>query len=77
MKQKEETLPTGQETKMPDIQPEPPPPSEPDFLKQYRVCYPDVKKFHVTGDGLVFLDSDYDQAVSHQNTIGKGELKTY
>lgn len=50
---------------------------EPDFLKQYRECYPDVKHFHVTSDNLVFLERDYEQAVSHQNSIGKGELKTY
>lgn len=49
---------------------------EPDFLKQYRECYPGVK-FHVTGDNLVFLERDYEQAVSHQNSIGRGELKTY
>ena len=67
MKQKEELPSSGEETKMP----------EPDFLKQYRECYPDVAHFHVTGDSLVFLDSDYNQAISHQNTIGKGELKTY
>lgn len=29
---------------------------EPDFLKQYRRCYPRAKKFHVTSDGLVFPD---------------------
>lgn len=48
---------------------------EPDFLKQYRECYPGVKHFYVTSDNLVFLD--YEQAVSHQNSIGRGELKTY
>ena len=51
--------------------------AEPDFLKQYRSCYPNVKKFHVTGDCLVFFDRDYEQAIAHQRTIGKGELKTY
>lgn len=51
--------------------------SEPDFLKQYRECYPDVKHFHVTGDNLVFFERDYEQAISHQQNIGKGELKTY
>lgn len=50
---------------------------EPDFLKQYRECYPDVKHFHVTSDNLVFLERDYEQAVSHQQSIGRGELKTY
>lgn len=50
---------------------------EPNFLKQYRECYPGVKHFHVTGDNLVFLERDYEQAVSHQKSIGKGELKTY
>lgn len=50
---------------------------EPDFLKQYRECYPSVKHFHVTGDNLVFLERDYEQAVSHQQSIGKGKLKTY
>lgn len=52
-------------------------PPEPNFLKQYRECYPSVKHFHVTGDNLVFLERDYEQAVSHQQSIGKGELKTY
>lgn len=75
MKQKEVALPAGEETKIPDIQPEQLP--EPDYLKQYRECYPDVGHFHVTGDNLVFLDSDYDQAVSHQQGCRKGELKTY
>lgn len=51
--------------------------TEPEFLKQYRACYPGVKKFHVTGDNLVFLDKDYQNAVSHQAKVGKGELKTY
>lgn len=50
---------------------------DPGFLKQYRECYPGVKHFHVTGDHLVFLDRDYEQAVSHQQQWGKGELKTY
>lgn len=65
MKEKEEIQPVVEEVIIP----------EPDFLKQYRECYPSVKHFHVTGDNLVFLD--YEQAVSHQNSIGKGELKTY
>lgn len=67
MKQKEETLPGGEETKQP----------EPYFLRQYRRCYPKVKRFHLTGDRLVFLDRDYQQAVSHQQQCGKGELTTY
>lgn len=50
---------------------------EPEFLNQYRACYPGVKKFHVTSDNLVFLDKDYQNAVSHQAQVGKGELKTY
>lgn len=65
MKEKEEIQPVVEEVSLP----------EPNFLKQYRECYPSVKHFHVTGDNLVFLD--YEQAVSHQNSIGKGELKTY
>ena len=51
--------------------------TEPEFLKQYRACYPGVKKFHVTGDNLVFLGHEHDKAVSHQKRCGKGELKTY
>lgn len=50
--------------------------SEPDFLKQYRACYPRAKKFHVTGDGLVFPD-DKKAAEAHQRCIGRGELRTY
>lgn len=76
---KEETLPASKETKQPEPVQElktilPP---EPDFLKQYRECYPGVKRFHVTSDNLVFLERDYEQAVSHQQSIGRGELKTY
>lgn len=48
----------------------------PDFLKQYRACYPDTKQFFVTGDNLVFPDNPQ-AAEAHQNSIGKGELKTY
>lgn len=75
MKEKQEGLPAVGETRMrePDIVTAP----EPDFLKQYHACYPKVKHFHVTGDNLVFLDRDYEQAVSHQQKCGKGELKTY
>ena len=51
--------------------------TEPEFLNQYRACYPGVKKFHVTSDNLVFLDKDYQNAVSYQAQVGKGELKTY
>lgn len=49
---------------------------EPDFLKQYRACYPRAKKFYVTGDNLVFPDNPQ-AAESHQKSVGKGELKTY
>jgi hypothetical protein len=49
---------------------------EPDFLKQYRRCYPRAKKFHVTSDGLVFPD-DKKAAEAHQRCIGCGELRTY
>lgn len=67
MKEKQKEQPVVEEVNGP----------EPDFLKQYRECYPDVKHFHVTGDNLVFLDRDYEQAVSHQQRCGRGELKTY
>lgn len=67
MKEKEEIQPVVEDAILP----------EPDFLKQYRESYPGVKHFHVTGDNLVFLERDYEQAVSHQNSIGRGELKTY
>lgn len=50
--------------------------AEPDFLKQYRACYPRAKKFHVTGDSLVFPDNK-EAAEAHQRCIGHGELKTY
>lgn len=50
---------------------------EPSFLAQYRKSYPDCKKFHVTGDGLVFLGHEYKKAVAHQKRVGNGELKTY
>ncbi|MFR0993155.1 MAG: hypothetical protein ACLSGQ_00865 [Parabacteroides distasonis] len=53
------------------------PANEPAFLAQYRAAYPECLKFHVTGDNLVFLSHEYDKAVSHQKTVGKGELKTY
>lgn len=50
--------------------------TEPDFLKQYRDCYPKAKKFFVTGDNLVFPDNPK-AADAHQSSVGKGELKTY
>lgn len=50
---------------------------EPAFLAQYRNCYPNCRKFHVTGDNQVFLEREYKKAVSHQKKVGKGELKTY
>lgn len=58
----------------PEVQPEGT--KEPDFLKQYRECYPNCKKFHVTSDNLVFLDKQLDAAKAHQSKI-QGELKTY
>lgn len=58
-------------------EPQEKPVAEPEFLKQYRECYPGVGKFHVTGDNMVFLDKEYKTAVSHQAKVGKGELKTY
>jgi len=67
MKEKQEEQPAVEEMSLPD----------PGFLKQYRECYPGIKHFHVTGDNLVFFERDYEQAVSHQRSIGKGELKTY
>lgn len=51
--------------------------SEPAFLAQYRACYPKCKKFHVTSDNLVFLESEQKQAAAHQATLGRGELITY
>nr|DAI46217.1 MAG TPA: hypothetical protein [Caudoviricetes sp.] len=61
----------------PEVTPAPTTEQEPAFLAQYRVAYPECLKFHVTGDNLVFLSHEYDKAVSHQKTVGKGELKTY
>ncbi|MEG1926281.1 MAG: hypothetical protein RR415_11100 [Ruthenibacterium sp.] len=49
---------------------------EPDFLKQYRVCYPRAKRFFVTSDNLIFPDNP-EAANAHQSSIGRGELKTY
>lgn len=51
--------------------------SEPSFLAQYRKSYPDNRKFHVTSDGLVFLEREYKKAVAHQKRVGNGELTTY
>lgn len=50
---------------------------EPAFLAQYRKCYPSNKKFHVTSDKLVFLESEFKKAAAHQATLGSGELITY
>lgn len=50
---------------------------EPAFLAQYRACYPNSKKFHVTSDNLVFLESEQKKAAAHQATLGRGELLTY
>lgn len=49
----------------------------PAFLEGYIKSYPDEKAFHVTSDRQVFLDKDYNLAKLHQNSLGKGELKTY
>ena len=51
--------------------------TEPAFLSQYRVCYPKCKKFYVTSDNLVFLESERKKAAAHQATLGRGELITY
>lgn len=58
------------------VQPEPKK-EEPAFLAQYRTCYPASKKFYVTSDNLVFLESEQKKAAAHQQTLGRGELKTY
>lgn len=50
---------------------------EPDFLKQYRQCYPDNKTFYVTTDRMVFLEGEEDNARLHQHGMGKGEVSTY
>lgn len=50
---------------------------EPAFLAQYRKCYPTNKKFYVTSDHLVFLESEQKKAAAHQATLGGGELITY
>lgn len=52
-------------------------PGVPDFLQGYIKSYPGEKAFHVTSDRQVFLDKDYNLAKLHQNSLGKGELKTY
>lgn len=50
---------------------------DPAFLAQYRACYPKCKKFYVTSDNLVFLESEQKKAAAHQQALGRGELKTY
>lgn len=72
MKKKEETQTTEEAVQQPELNV----PPEPDFLKQYRACYPRAKRFFVTSDSLVFPDNP-EAADAHQNSIGHGELKTY
>lgn len=66
MKNKEEPQPVAEPVKQP----------EPDFLGQYRTCYPHTRTFYVTGDSLVFPDNPK-AAEAHQQSIGKGKLETY
>lgn len=49
----------------------------PEFLAQYVKCYPTNKKFYVTSDHLVFLESEQKKAAAHQAALGGGELITY
>lgn len=73
MKKKEEIQTITDETvQQPELNNQP----EPDFLRQYRACYPRVKRFFVTSDALVFPDNP-EAADAHQNSIGRGELKIY
>lgn len=51
--------------------------SRPAFLAQYIKAYPGEKVFYVTSDRQVFLGKDYNLAKFHQNSLGKGELKSY
>lgn len=50
---------------------------EPDFIKQYRRCYPGNKTFYVTTDRMVFLEIDKESAYNHQKRCGGGEVRTY
>lgn len=73
MKKKEEIQTITDETvQQPELNNQP----EPDFLRQYRACYPRAKRFFVTSDALVFPDNP-EAADAHQNSIGRGELKIY
>lgn len=40
----------------------------------YSKHYPDCKQFHITGDKMVFLESDYQLALQHQSTQSQGQL---
>ncbi len=49
----------------------------PDFLEPYLRRYSGEKVFHVTSDRQVFLDKNHHLARLHQQSLGKGKLKTY
>lgn len=49
----------------------------PDFLEPYLRRYSGEKVFHVTSDRQVFLDKNHHLARLHQESLGKGKLKTY
>lgn len=49
----------------------------PDFLEPYLQRYSGEKVFHVTSDRQVFLDKNHHLARLHQESLGKGKLKTY
>lgn len=49
----------------------------PKFLEPYRKAYPKCRVFHVTSDRMVFLESDRNAALVHQQSIGEGSVETY
>lgn len=48
----------------------------PGFLASSVKNYPGEKQFHVTSDGMVFLDKEENLALAHQRTLKKGEVQT-
>ena len=49
----------------------------PEFLAPYRKAYPKCRAFHVTSDRMVFLESDRNAALVHQQSLGEGTVETF
>lgn len=47
-----------------------------DLVEYYKNRYPDNKTFHITSDGMFFLEKDLNLAYLHQRSLSSGEIKS-